>query len=111
LLNIRCFLPFGTGQALVEAGESYKHLAEIKYNLEDNIKQNFIEPLTQMQNKDLKEVNVSTKLLYNIEFICLVNLKCQNIDTPTPTPNPPNKKVFLGGGRGEVADMICFLGT
>lgn len=60
---IRCFLPFGTGQALVEAGESYKHLAEIKYNLEDNVKQNFIEPLTQMQNKDLKEVNVRTKLL------------------------------------------------
>ena len=47
------------GQSLVEAGESFKHLAEIKYNLEDNVKQNFIEPLTQTQNKDLKEVNVS----------------------------------------------------
>ncbi|PVD19515.1 hypothetical protein C0Q70_20004 [Pomacea canaliculata] len=51
------------GQSLVEAGESFKHLAEIKYNLEDNVKQNFIEPLTQMQNKDLKEVNVS---LFNL---------------------------------------------
>ena len=51
-----CWLP---GQSLVEAGESYKHLAEIKYNLEDNVKQNFIEPLQQTQNKDLKEVNVS----------------------------------------------------
>ena len=51
------------GQSLVEAGESFKHLAEIKYNLEDNVKQNFIEPLTQMQNKDLKEVNVGRMLL------------------------------------------------
>ncbi|XP_025077246.1 endophilin-A2-like isoform X3 [Pomacea canaliculata] len=51
------------GQSLVEAGESFKHLAEIKYNLEDNVKQNFIEPLTQMQNKDLKEVNHYRKKL------------------------------------------------
>ena len=47
----------------MEAGESFKHMADIKYNLEDNVKQNFIEPLTQMQNKDLKEVNVGHMLL------------------------------------------------
>lgn len=46
------------GSCLIEAGESFKHLAEIKYNLEDNVKQNFLEPLNQLQNKDLKEVNV-----------------------------------------------------
>ncbi|KAK7115351.1 hypothetical protein V1264_001234 [Littorina saxatilis] len=51
------------GQALQEAGESFKHLAEIKYNLEDNVKQNFIDPLQQMQNKDLKEVNHYRKKL------------------------------------------------
>nr|KAG5706564.1 hypothetical protein BaRGS_028735 [Batillaria attramentaria] len=55
--------PQPEGQSLVEAGESYKHLAEIKYNLEDTVKQNFIEPLTQMQNKDLKEVNHYRKKL------------------------------------------------
>lgn len=53
------WVAFEIGQSLIEAGETYKHLAEIKYNLEDNVKQNFIEPLTQLQNKDLKEVNVS----------------------------------------------------
>ena len=53
----------------MEAGESFKHLAEIKYNLEDNVKQNFIEPLTQTQNKDLKEVNVS-----NSSSACIVSL-------------------------------------
>ena len=53
------YLFYLIGQSLVESGESFKHLAEIKYNLEDNVRQNFIEPLTQTQNKDLKEVNVS----------------------------------------------------
>ena len=46
------------GLALVEAGETYKQLADIKYALEDNVKQNFIEPLQHIQTKDLKEVNV-----------------------------------------------------
>ena len=46
------------GRALVEAGETYKQLAEIKYSMEDNVKQNFLEPLQNLQNKDLKEVNV-----------------------------------------------------
>ncbi|XP_040357262.1 endophilin-A isoform X7 [Ixodes scapularis] len=46
--------PFG--QSLIEAGESLKQLADIKYALEDNVKQNFLEPLTQLQTKDLKDV-------------------------------------------------------
>lgn len=45
------------GQALCESGESYRQLAEVKYSLEDSVKQNFIEPLQQLQAKDLKEVN------------------------------------------------------
>lgn len=48
---------------MVETGESYKQLAEIKYSMEDAVKQNFIEPLQHLQNKDLKEVNVSYVLL------------------------------------------------
>jgi len=47
------------GQALVETGESYRQLAEVKYSMEDNVKQNFLDPLAHIQNKDLKEVNVS----------------------------------------------------
>lgn len=31
----------------------------MKYLMEDAVKQNFTEPLLHMQNKDLKEVNVS----------------------------------------------------
>uniref|UniRef100_A0A2R5L540 Endophilin-A n=1 Tax=Ornithodoros turicata TaxID=34597 RepID=A0A2R5L540_9ACAR len=44
------------GQSLIESGESLKQLADIKYALEDNVKQNFLEPLTQLQTKDLKDV-------------------------------------------------------
>ncbi|XP_005089724.1 endophilin-A3 isoform X2 [Aplysia californica] len=60
------------GACLVEAGESFKHLAEIKYNLEDNVKQNFLEPLNQLQNKDLKEVNHHRKKLSGrrLDFDC-----------------------------------------
>ncbi len=39
-------------------GEALREMAEIKYALEDNVKQNFLEPLTHMQSKDLKDVMV-----------------------------------------------------
>lgn len=46
------------GQSLIEIGESYKQLAEAKYTLEDTVKQNFLEPLHHLKNKDLHEVQV-----------------------------------------------------
>jgi BAR domain len=56
-------LTFGiVGQALVESGETFKRLAEIKYSLEDSVRQNFLEPLHTLQTKDLKEVNVSSQV-------------------------------------------------
>ncbi|KAF4528072.1 hypothetical protein B566_EDAN014605 [Ephemera danica] len=42
--------------ALIEMGESLKQMADVKYSLDDNIKQNFLEPLHHLQTKDLKEV-------------------------------------------------------
>lgn len=45
--------------ALVEMGESLRQMADVKYSLDDNIKQNFLEPLHHLQTKDLKEVMVS----------------------------------------------------
>lgn len=35
-------------------------MADVKYALDDNAKQNFLEPLHHLQSKDLKEVMVST---------------------------------------------------
>jgi BAR domain len=46
------------GAALIESGETMKQLADVKYALDDNVKQNFLEPLHHLQSKDLKEVLV-----------------------------------------------------
>lgn len=42
--------------ALVESGEALKGMADLKYALDDNVKQNYLEPLHHLQSKDLKEV-------------------------------------------------------
>lgn len=56
--------PFGL--ALVEMGEGLKQMADVKYSLDDNIKQNFLEPLHHLQTKDLKEVMVGQTFVYSI---------------------------------------------
>lgn len=60
------------GDCLVEAGESFKQLADYKYSLEDTVKQNFLEPFTHLQNKDIKEVNHHRKKLSGrrLDFDC-----------------------------------------
>lgn len=44
------------GLALVDMGESMRQMAGIKYALEDNIKQNFLDPMHQIKETELKEV-------------------------------------------------------
>lgn len=46
------------GQSLVEMGEALRQMAEVKFALEDSVKQNFLEPLTHLQNKDIRDVMV-----------------------------------------------------
>ena len=45
---------------MVDTGESMKQLSDIKDNLDFNVKQNFLDPLQHLKDKDLKEVTVST---------------------------------------------------
>jgi len=37
-----------------------RQMADVKYALDDNIKQNFLEPLHHLQTKDMKEVMVNS---------------------------------------------------
>lgn len=52
-----CSLVF-LADSLIEMGEVLRQMADVKYSLDDNIKQNFLEPLHHLQTKDLKEVMV-----------------------------------------------------
>ncbi|XP_038107600.1 endophilin-A isoform X7 [Culex quinquefasciatus] len=75
-----CMLTYGKklgedsifANALVEMGDSLKQMADVKYSLDDNIKQNFLEPLHQLQTKDLKEVMHHRKKLQGrrLDFDC-----------------------------------------
>ncbi|XP_014473349.1 PREDICTED: endophilin-A isoform X5 [Dinoponera quadriceps] len=75
-----CMLTYGKkmgedsifAQALIEIGEAMKQMADVKYSLDDNIKQNFLEPLHHLQTKDLKEVMHHRKKLQGrrLDFDC-----------------------------------------
>ena len=46
------------GQSLIEMGEALRQMSEVKFALEDSVKQNFLEPLTHLQSKDIRDVMV-----------------------------------------------------
>lgn len=52
---------FSTGGALIDAGESMKRLAEVKDALDIDVKQNFIDPLQGIAEKDIKDIQVNSK--------------------------------------------------
>lgn len=46
------------GLALIDVGEALRELAEVKDALDMEVKQNFIDPLQNLHEKDLKEIQV-----------------------------------------------------
>lgn len=57
-----CLCPLGC--ALLDMGEAMRQLADVKDSLDINVKQNFIDPLHNLQDKDLKEITVHCSSLY-----------------------------------------------
>jgi endophilin-A len=53
------------GQALMESSQALMQVADVKYSLDNNIKQNFLDPLNHLQCNDLKEVLHHRKKLSN----------------------------------------------
>lgn len=51
------------GDSLVEAGESFRQLAEVKYSLEAQVSQNFLEPLAQLSAKEIRDMYAYRKKL------------------------------------------------
>uniref|UniRef100_A0A0N5A8S6 SH3 domain-containing GRB2-like protein n=1 Tax=Syphacia muris TaxID=451379 RepID=A0A0N5A8S6_9BILA len=45
------------GKALLDTSEAYRQMADIKYQMEDSVKHNFLDPLSHVQQTDIKEVN------------------------------------------------------
>lgn len=48
---------------MLDAGESMKRLAEVKDSLDIEVKQNFIDPLQNLCDKDLKEIQVRVDMV------------------------------------------------
>ena len=48
---------------MVDMGESFRQLSEVKDAFDLNVKQNFLDPMDHLKNKDLKEINVSCVFL------------------------------------------------
>lgn len=46
------------GGALVDVGDAMKRMAEVKDSLDIDVKQNFIDPLQGLCDKDLREIHV-----------------------------------------------------
>lgn len=50
-----------SGAALVDFGETMKRMAEVKDSLDIDVKQNFIDPLQAVAEKDIKDIQVESE--------------------------------------------------
>lgn len=60
-LQMLAFLCMFSGAALIDVGEGMKRMAEVKDSLDIDVKQNFIDPLQAVADKDIKDIQVKSK--------------------------------------------------
>ena len=59
------------GGALVDMGESMKRLAEVKDSLDIDVKQNFIDPLQAVAEKDIRDIQVLSSQMEPSRTVCV----------------------------------------
>lgn len=64
IMLVFCMCLCTAGGALTIFGESMKRMAEVKDSLDIDVKQNFIDPLQTVADKDIKEIQVESKRKY-----------------------------------------------
>lgn len=75
-----CMLKYGNeldhdslfGECLIQTGNAFKNMEDVKYNMEDQVKREYIEPLRGIQSVELKEINFHRKKLEGrrLDFDC-----------------------------------------
>ncbi|KAL5112130.1 Endophilin-A3 [Taenia crassiceps] len=83
-----CMLKYGNeldqdslfGECLIQTGNAFKNMEDIKYNMEDQVKREYIEPLRGIQSVELKEINFHRKKLEGrrLDFDCKKRKKESN---------------------------------
>jgi len=68
-----------------------KRLAEVKDSLDIEVKQNFIDPLQNLCDKDLKEIQVNTSMFFSPHLFCF---------WPLLAISACNCLLYRGGNRG-----------
>lgn len=93
------------GEALIDMGESLRQMAGIKYALEDNIKQNFLDPLSQIKENDLKDVMHLRKKTESrrLDYDCKKRKKSQGTVVTEEELNQAEEKFEESKSQAEIA--------
>lgn len=88
------------GQALQDAGEAFSNLAEIKEALDNTVKQNFLDPLDQLRNRDIKEIMHHRKKLQGrrLDYDC----------KKRKGPKVPEEEIRAAGEKFEESKETCY---
>lgn len=100
------------GLSLIECGEAMKQMAEVKYALEDNVKQNFLEPLHHLQTKDLKDVLHHRKKLQGrrLDYDCKKRRQAKTLTPNAAGAHLSEEEIKLAEDKFEESFNLASMG-